>query len=146
MLERACLFHCSLPEPQTAVQACTRTARGELGFAGKEFVILIEQFLAEGIADVPVVVEATVQTLYVLRRHHVQEVLVEVRADQVSAALREARLVKLLEEGCDPGRYDRIEDYLCAAGRDLVNSLAIVGVVEGKVLPPTIAPPFAVAT
>ena len=89
MLERACLFHCSLPEPQTAVQACTRTARGELGFAGKEFVILIEQFHAEGIADVPVVVEATVQTLYVLRWHHVQEVLVEVRADQLSPKLLE---------------------------------------------------------
>ena len=46
-----------------------------------ELVVLIDQFLTEWIADVLVVVEATVQTLHVCGWHQVQEVLVEVRAD-----------------------------------------------------------------
>src|SRR5947208_8659075 len=95
---------------------------------------MLEQFLTEGIADGLVVVEATVQTLHVCGRQKAQDVLLEVRADEVSTSLREARVVKLLEEWRKPRWYDRIKYHLCTTGRDLVNRLAIVSVVEGKVL------------
>ena len=64
----------------------------------------------------------------------VQDVLLEVRADQVSTSLRETRVVKLLEKWREPRRNDRIEYHLCTTGRDLFNSLAIVGVIEREVL------------
>src|SRR6266487_652632 len=66
-------------------------------------------------------------------RHHVQKVLVEIRADDESASLREAGVVKLLEERRDPGWNGRIEHHLGTSGRDLVNRLAVVSVIEGKV-------------
>ena len=69
----------------------------------------MEQFLTEGIADVLVVVEAAVHSLHVSGWEKVQEVLLEVGADDVSTSLRETRLVKLLEEWCKPRRNDRIE-------------------------------------
>ena len=42
--------------------------------------------------------------------------------------------VKLLEEWREPRRNDRIKYRLRTTGRDLVNSLAIVSVIERKVL------------
>src|SRR5262249_45710208 len=66
----------------------------------------------------------------------VQEVLLEVRADDVSTSLREARVVKLLEEWRKPRRNDGIEYHLGATGYDLVDRRSIVGVLEGKVLLP----------
>ncbi len=98
LLQRAGLFDGSLPEPQTAVHARSGTARRELGAARIELVVLSEQFPAEGIADVLVVVEAAVQTFHLFGREKAQEVLLEVRADEVSAALRKPGLVKLLDE------------------------------------------------
>ena len=65
---------------------------------------------------------------------HVQEVLVEVGADELSAARPEARLVQLLEERGDPGRHDRVEHRVCAARCDLFDRRAVVGVVEREVL------------
>src|SRR6266496_1000487 len=67
-------------------------------------------------------------------RHHVQKVLVEVRADKMAATLGEARVVQLLEKWRDPGRNDRVEYHLRTTGRDLLNCLAVVRVIEGKVL------------
>src|SRR5439155_26716937 len=93
----------------------------------------MDQVLAEWIADALVVVEAAVQALHVLGRHQVEEVLVEVRADEVSTALRETRVVKLLEKRREPRRDDRVEDHFGATGRDLGNGLAVVGVIEGEV-------------
>ena len=98
LLQRAGLFDGSLPEPQTAVHARSGTASRELGAARIELVVLSEQFPAEGIADVLVVVEAAVQTFHLFGREKAQEVLLEVRADEVSAALRKPGLVKLLDE------------------------------------------------
>ncbi|MNS97474.1 hypothetical protein D3C72_1318080 [compost metagenome] len=65
--------------------------------------------------------------------HQVQEVLIEVRADDASASLREAGVMKLGEKWGEPGRNDRIEYHLRATGHDLFNGPAIVGVIEGKV-------------
>src|SRR5207248_9692575 len=111
-----------------------RSATSGRGAARKELVVLIEQLLTEWIADGLVVIEATVQALHVRGWQEVQDVLLEVRADQVSTALGETGVVKLLEEWRETGRNDRIEYDLCTTGRDLFNCLAIVGVIKGVVL------------
>src|SRR5829696_503859 len=98
LLRGARLLHGSLPQPQSPVQARARTATGELRAARIESVVPIEQFFTEGIADRLVVVEATVQTLHVCGRQEAQDVLLEVRADEVSAPLGEAGVVELREE------------------------------------------------
>jgi hypothetical protein len=73
-----------------------------------------EQFPAEGIANVLVVVEAAVQTFHLFGREKAQKVLLELRADEVSAALRKPGLVKLLDERRKTGRNDRVEYHLRA--------------------------------
>ena len=98
LVERARLPHRGLPELQAAVQARARAAGGEHGRAGKALVVAAEQLLAERVADVLVVVEAAVEALDVLGRHEVEEVLVEVGADDRPAPLGEAGVVELLEE------------------------------------------------
>ena len=132
--ERAGLRNGSRPELQPAIQARRPTAAGELRVAGIERVVLGEQPLAERIADRLVVVEAAVQPVDVRGRQHVQEVLLEVGADQVSAAVGEAGVVQLLEERRDPGRHGRVEDHVRAGRGDPVDRRAVVGVIEREVL------------
>src|SRR4029078_4075611 len=83
--ERAGLAHGDFPKLQTSVEARARAAGGELGIARIEPVVLADQVLAERIADGLVIVEAAVQPFDMLRRHHVEKVLVEVGADDLSA-------------------------------------------------------------
>ncbi len=63
-----------------------------------------------------------------------EEVLVEVRADELPAAAREAGVVQLLEERRDPGRHDRVEHDVRAARGDPLDGRAVVHVVEREVL------------
>ena len=99
--QRAGLFHGGLPELHAAVEARARAAAGELFRAGKARVVLREQCLAERIADGLVVVEAAIQALDMRGRQQADEVLVEIRADDLSAAPREAGVVELLQERRD---------------------------------------------
>ena len=132
--ERARFHHGSRPQAQPAVQARARATARELRVARIERVVLREQLLAERVADGLVVVEAAVEALDVGGRHHVQEVLVEVRADEMSAAAREAGVVQLLEERRDAGRHDRVEHDVRAAGVDPLDRRAVLHVVEREVL------------
>src|SRR5206468_4779300 len=129
--QRTGLFHCGLPELQAAIHACGCTAPGELGAAWVEPVVPSEQLLAEGIGDILVVVEAAVQTVHVLSREQAKDVLLEVGAHQLSAALPETGPVQLLEERPNSRWNGRIEDHLCTARHDLVDGPAIVAVIEG---------------
>src|SRR6266542_2867238 len=98
LIQRACLLYSRLPELQAPVQARAGAATREHGRPRIAGLVLIEKLRAEWIADALVVVEATVQAIDVLGRQQAQQVLVEVRADELPTSLREARVVQLLEE------------------------------------------------
>src|SRR6267154_4236495 len=85
LLQRPGLSHGSCPKHEASVETRTRAAGGELDISWIELVVLINKVLTERIADGLKVVEATVQTLHVRGQHHVEEILVEVRTDDVSA-------------------------------------------------------------
>ncbi len=103
LLERTGLGDRGGPQPHPAVQARAAAAAGELRVAGIERVVLREQLLAERVADGLVVVEAAVEPLDVSGRHHVQEVLVEVGADEVPAALANPDSCSGPRNGVTPG-------------------------------------------
>ena len=136
LVERAGLGHGGLPELDGPIVARAAAARGECRAAREALVVPGQQPHAERIADALVVVEAAVQALDLLGRDEVEEVLVEVRADDLPAPLGEAGVVELLEEGREPGRNDRVEHDLRAARHDRLDRLAVVGVVEREVLLP----------
>src|SRR5207249_7448223 len=114
LVERARLFNSGRPQPQAPEHAWTRTAGGELGVSWIQDVVPVDQFRAEWIVDVLVVVEAAVQTFHMRGWHEVEEVLVEVRADERATPPREPGLVQQLEERCQPGRNNRVEHDLGA--------------------------------
>src|SRR3954470_4818979 len=124
------------PEPQAAVQARASAAAGEPRVARIQRVVLLEQLDAERVGDGLVVVQAAVEPLDVLGRHHVEEVLVEVRADQMPAAGPEPGVVQLLQKRRHAGRHDGVEHRVGAAGDDALHRLAVVHVVEREVLLP----------
>jgi hypothetical protein len=105
--KRAGLVHGRRPAHQAAVEARVRTAPRELRVARIELVVPAEQLLTEWIADALVEVEATLQALHMCSRHQAQEVLVEIGADDLSAAPGEAGVVKLLQKGQETGRPNR---------------------------------------
>ena len=59
-----------------------------------------------------------------LGRHEIQEVLVEVGADDVPTPTREAGTVQLLEERREPRRDDRVEHDLGAGRHDVGDDVA----------------------
>src|SRR6266702_1331531 len=135
-VDGARLAHRSLPELHAAVETGAGTAGGELRAAGEQPVIAGEQIAAERIVDLLVIVEAAVETFDLLSRYQIEEVLVEVGAGELTATLLEAGIVEFLKERRETRRDDRIENNVGTAGRDLSHRLAIVPVIEGKVLLP----------
>src|SRR3954453_6190189 len=99
LVEGAGLVDGVLPELQAAVHARACAARCELRTSGEALVVPLQQFLAERVIHALVPVEAAVETFDMFCRHQVEEVLVEVGADELSTALREAGVVELLDEG-----------------------------------------------
>ena len=71
------------PQLQAAIEARGPAAAGELRVARIQRVVLGEQPPAERVADRVVVVEAAVQAVDVRGRQRVEQVLLEVRADQL---------------------------------------------------------------
>jgi len=85
---------------------------------GEARVIAIEQRLAERISHVLVVVEAAVESFSLFGGQQGQQVLVEIGADELSAALREAGIVELLE---DPARAaKKIKSAVTDTGREII--------------------------
>ncbi len=104
------------------------------GASRELLVVPPQQRGAERVGHVAVVVEAPVEPLDVLRRCEVEEVLVEVGANEVPASLREPGLVEQLQERRQPGRHDRVEHDLGTAGHDVLDQPAVVHVVHREVL------------
>src|SRR5262249_52168453 len=115
-------------------RACA--AGRELGAAGEKSVVPAEQLLAERVAELLIVVEAAVEALDMGGRDEVEEILVEIGADELAAALREARIVELLEKRGEAGWNDRIENDLRSASRDPLDRLTVLHVIDGMVLLP----------
>ncbi len=81
LVQRAGLVDGSLPELEGPVRSRARTSRGEHRAPGVQAFVPVEELDAERIVDVAVVVEAAVQAFDVVGGDEVQEVLVEVGAD-----------------------------------------------------------------
>jgi hypothetical protein len=71
-------------------------------------VVPVEQLDAERVADATVVVEAPVETLDVLGRHEVEEVLVEIGAHELPAARRESAVGRW-RSACASGPGELVE-------------------------------------
>ena len=95
LVERPGLVDRRLPELERPVRPGARAPGGEHRAPGEPPVVPVEQLDAERVVDRPVVVEAAVEPLDLLGRHEVQEVLVEVRADDRPTPLREPGVVQL---------------------------------------------------
>ena len=134
LVQRAGFVDGRLPELERPVRSRARTPRGEHRAPGVQPLVPVEELDAERIVDRPVVVETPVQTFDVVGRNEVQEVLVEVGADDDPAPTREAGAVQLLEERREPGRDDRVEHDLGARRHDVVDDPLVVGVIEREVL------------
>ncbi len=85
LLERAGLVHRGLPHFQRPVGAGARRAGREHRAPRVPGLVPVQEFHAERVLHVPVVVEASINPLDVLGRHEVQEVLVESKDPQGAA-------------------------------------------------------------
>ena len=90
LLQRARLVDRRLPQLQATVEARAGTPGRELRGARIERVIPLDELLAERVGDILVVVEAAVEPLDVSGRDEVEEILVEVGADDLPTPPREA--------------------------------------------------------
>lgn len=100
LVERAGLLDRRLPELQGLVMTRATAPCCKQCATGKSAVVILQQLLTEGIVDVLIIIQAAVQALDVLCWHQVQEVFVEVRANNLTTSCKKASVVQLFEKRC----------------------------------------------
>src|SRR5262249_46540107 len=74
------------------------------------------------------------ETLDMFGRRHVEEILVEIGADELPATRGKTGLVELLEEWREARRNGRVEHHLRTARLDPTDCLAVVRVLQREIL------------
>ena len=127
------LLDSRFPQLDAAVHAGCAAARGKRILVAVPLAVLGLELVAERIVDRLEVIQATRQSLDLVRRRDAECIFVVVHAGEPAALFLETSLVQLLEKRGDTRRNGGVEYHVDPAGHDLVHSRAVLIVVHGKI-------------